>query len=364
MENIYPALYNRFNHVFNVIHSECNNVNIVVSTLSIHACFALLAEGTSGHTFAELQAAFGFGNHPYILDSDLSGFIREILEGKSQSVVVKMDNSIYSCVSIHKDYIDTLRTKYLALAKTVDFASPNTVIEINDRISECTNGLLKNTVGKLSPSTVCVLLNTIYFKGEWKVSFDKSLTSKGAFKSIDGVKQVDFMLNFGLKCGYYLDGEVKYLAIPYKGGDVKFVIEMRTKGTPSDSNHMNVVKTALLTEEVCEVLIPKFKASFKTSLNSIMKKLGVNSIFKPSADFDKISSGSIFVSDIIHQAFIQVDEEGTEAAAVTVIKMEKSVSKAAKKVPVFVADRPFHYHIVNKTKQVILFSGTIYDPQF
>ena len=363
METTNVAISNKLTSLFNTIRSAFKNQNTITSPLCIFSCFALLAEGTTGETFKELQSAFGYESHPTILPQDMNTYLRLLLTGKTNSVLIRMDNSIYSSISINTQYIETLQSKYLSLAKTVDFSDPNTVVDINNRITECTNGLLKDTISQLSADTVCVLVNTIYFKGDWKEAFDKSLTSKGVFKAADGEKHVDFMHHSKLKCGYLEAESFVYLAIPYQGGAVKFVIQMRGDGVIGDSDYNNVVSAANKNEEKCDVKIPKFKASFKTQLNDILKTLGVNGIFKSSPDFQKISDQSIAVSEVIHQAFIQVDEVGTEAAAATVIVMARSM-EMPRPTPVFVADRPFQYHIVDTTNNLVLFSGSISEPKF
>ena len=131
---------------------------------------------------------------------------------------------------------------------------------------------------------MCVLINIIYFKGDWKEAFDKSLTSKGPFKAIEGEKQVDFMHHYKLMCGYLESYGAVYLAIPYRGGRVNFVIEMREDGMIRDSEYTQVLSVANQHQVKYDVRISNFKVSFRSNLNKIMNTLGVRSIYKPSND--------------------------------------------------------------------------------
>ena len=142
MESGYEVISNRLNNIFNVVISDSENKNTVTSPFSIFSCFALLAEGTTGASFSELQSAFGYGNHLSIIQHDILAYIKLLLTGKTDSVVIKMDNSIYSSKPIRTQYIESLRSKHLAVAKTVDFSNARTVVDINNRITECTNGML------------------------------------------------------------------------------------------------------------------------------------------------------------------------------------------------------------------------------
>ena len=366
MESSYVTLSNKLIAVFNAINSAYNNSkNNITSPISLYACFALLAEGTRGKSFSELQSAFGYGNHPAVLNQEMMEYVQNLQAGKSKSVMIRMDNSIYSSVSVKNQYKNDIKTKYLALAKKVDFSNPNTIIEINNRIKECTNGLLKNTITAIDPLTIMVLVNTIYFKGDWKEKFEKSNTVKGVFKMANREKAVDFMCHSKLKCGYLEAGDLKYLSIPYSGGKCVFVVEMRKDGSILDSDYKNVLKVANLNEKECVVRIPRFKAKFKENINKVIKSMGINSIYHTSNDFQNISNGEVLVSQVIHNAFIQVDESGTEAAGATVVFLSKGCSTGKPPSrPVFTADRPFHYHIVDTSNDIILFSGTIHEPKF
>ena len=230
---------------YNKLFEKMSNENIVSSPLSVYTCFALLAEGTQNETLAELRAAFGYGSPPNLLPAAVSNALKAYFGGKNQSVTLKMDNSVYSSTAINPSYIEALRTKYAAHAQQVNFSDPATVSLINTRITEATNGLLKDTISELDPRTVMVLVNTIYFKGKWAAQFNKTDTFKGEFNLSNNIKkQVMYMVNKKAKAAGLSKSGVEYLALPYVGQTVKFVDEMPAKGSLKPSNSAAVLQVA------------------------------------------------------------------------------------------------------------------------
>lgn len=344
--------------------------NMVCSPLSIYVCFALLAEGSSGQSLKEMRELFGYQDGQEILPEEAKKALGVLIhsEGNKDSAkgaIIKMCNSLYTNdkLKIEAKYQELLKQKYKAVAKSADFSAPATLKEINDSITEATNGLLKDTISDLDSMTVCVLINTIYFKGLWENPFKKSNTCKGDFHKSDGsTQQVDFMNASDMYASIISKSGCLYLALPYQGDRVWFVVEMCKETELRESILENVIMAANTATMKSIVSLPKFKAEFKLSLNNTLKEAGLKSIFNPSRDFASIiESDDISVSDVIHQAFIQVDEEGTEAAAATVIKMRLLGYVAT---PEAIINKPFHYHIVDKESNLVMFSGKVECPEF
>ena len=156
-----------------------------------------------------------------------------IFSGKIKGVTLRMSNSIYFNPNsdLNPAYASAVKSNYLAIAETVDFGDSNTIQLINNRITEDTNGLLKNTISKLDSNTICVLVNTIYFKGFWQQKFKVQNTLKGDFTLASyGKIQVDFMQDPNKRVGYLTVSNTTYVAIPYEGNNSSLVIEMRKDG--------------------------------------------------------------------------------------------------------------------------------------
>lgn len=342
--------------------------NVISSPLSVYICLGMLAEGLSGATFKELKDALGYGPESNVVDATITGALAKLSASTNKAAIVKISNSIYSGKNfpLKAAWIQTLLNKYKAVAKSVDFGEPATKQMINDQITEATNGLLKDTIKDIDPATVAVLVNTIYFKGLWAEPFKKESTHKRPFKLVNGTEvSVDFMSNTKLKVPIKQTGALWYMAIPYEGGKVKFVVEMAAKHNllpQSDSSEvLNIAKLGAFQE--VQVYLPKFKSEFKLELKPIMQSVGIRKIFEGGSDFHKISDSQVAVSSILHHAFVIVDEVGTEAAAATVTMMKKSAVRVTDP-KIFEVNKPFHYHIVDTVGGLILFSGTVHQPQF
>ena len=356
-------------HLSKLFHSivAASKQNVISSPLSVYICLGMLAEGLSGATFKELKDGLGFGPESNVVDASITGAIAKLSASTNKAAVVKMSNSIYTGHNfpLKAGWVQTLLNKYKATAKSVDFGQAATKQMINDQISEATNGLLKDTVSDIDPATVAMLVNTIYFKGLWAQPFKKEATHKRQFKLKGGTEvSVDFMSHGKLKVPMQQTGPLWYLAIPYEGGKIMFVVEMAANhDNLAPSVPKEVLKIAKLGafEEV-QVYLPKFKFEFKQELKPMLQSLGINKLFTSGQDFHKISDSPVAVSSVLHHAFVIVDEVGTEAAAATVVTMLKSAVLRQPKV--FEVNKPFHFHIVDTASQVILFSGTVHQPQF
>lgn len=332
--------------------------NSIYSPLSIYSCLAMVAEGTQGQSQTELQQAFGFGPANQVLSPEVVEVLSHFHDSTNQHVVIKMSNSLYADPAHHikEEYKKNVETRHWATASNVNFSDPQTVQVVNDRITQATNGLLKNTIDKFDPSTALVLVNTIYFKGFWAIKFDKSRTRKGFFITADGTEiNIPTMHASKLSVGLHNTDTARYLAIPYQGGELKIVFEV-PNGKLDVSAQDDVLTVASVEEIKYDVSLPKFKATTKLELTSALKAFGVNGIF--TGGLGGIADGPLAVTSVVHQAFIQVDEEGTEAAAATVAIMSRCLP------PSFNVDSPFFYHIVDTKRKLVLFSGTIVKPEF
>jgi len=336
----------------------------ILSPLSIYSALGMLAEGANGVGAEEMKSVFNYGINGEVLPVEVKKAIDAIYAGKVAGVVVKMSNSLYlqNGFPVKQEFKKAVVEKHHAHAENVDFGSPATLDLINNRITESTQGLLKNTITSLNASTACVLVNTIYFKGDWMKGFDQKNTKKVEFFLPDKtVIKVDTMFGSKLKAGVVHAQGVHLLALPYQGGEIKFVVELPTNRVLTASSVDLVLQAASTKEQNVDVWLPKFKASYRQEISNVIKSLGVKSIFTPGS-LAGISDLPLAVSEIIHQAFVQVDEKGTEAAAATVV-MTKCKAAPVPSVE-FKVNSPFFFHIVDIQRNLILFSGSIAKPEF
>ncbi len=364
MENTTSTPVSQFGALFNAVVAQNRNTNVITSPLSVYAALAMVAEGASGNTFKELKEAFGYNKESDVLGTTMSAALVALHGTKStKGITIKMSNALYTCPNceLKQTYITAVKSKHHAFAETVDFTRKETEDLINKRISDATEGLIKDTVKGLDGSTVAVLVNTIYFKGLWDEPFKKENTIPGDFTLSDGSKtKVTFMHNSKMKSYIEQTAKSHFCSLPYVGEQYVLVIEMPNDGQLVKSDFTKVIKVAQSYPSKCSITIPKFKAEFKCQLKQILENLGVRGIFTASKDLHKLADSPVFVSSVIHQAFIQVDEEGTTAAAVTVAVLSRSAAIS----PSFVANKPFFFHIVDKKAGLVLFSGALEKPSF
>lgn len=356
------SVTNSLVNVFEKLKPNAAGASLVSSPLSVYLCLALLGEGLTGASLAQLQQLFGYGNQTPIVPASILQALTSLTSGQNKNLLVAISNSVYTSKSspLKQSWVDILRTRYQAHAEAVDFGDNQTLALINGRITQATHGVLKNTIQKLNADTVSVLVNTIYFKGSWVRSFDPKETKPATFTKSDGKQiQVPFMHASNCQWALKSGATAEYLALPYVGGNIKFVVELFHSKKLDKSSSQDILAVAKQTDtEKVNIAIPKFKCETRLDLIPTLQSLGIQGIFSAGPDFQKISDSPVSVTQVIHQAFVQVDEVGTEAAAATVVVMSRCLPEQ------FKANSPFSFHIVDAASQIILFSGAVDSPQF
>lgn len=365
MQNAIEAQQGKLMTLFAHMFAFSGKKNTISSPLSVYSCLAMLAEGASGQSFNELSNVFGYQGNGQLFPANIQKALAAMHSNENKAVIIKMSNMLYASTQfpLKPGYTQAVVSKHWATAENVSFFDPTVKDRINDKISQSTNGLIKNCISQLSADTQAVLVNTIYFKGLWKKEFEKSNTRKEPFTRVAGDKvNVDFM-NGKLKASIFETTVSKYLALAYKGDQVKFVIELPKSRELSQTDVGAVLTVAKNHEQEVRVFLPKFKFEFKCEqLLEVLKNLGVVGVTK-GLGLEKISDAPIALSQVIHQAFVQVDEEGTEAAAATVAIMTRCAVIHQQPIE-FRADSPFFFHIVDVANDVVLFSGAVQEPKF
>ena len=366
MQHSAPSLaaQNKLITLFGHVFAKSGMQNTITSPLSMYACLAMLAEGSSGQTYDELARVFGYVSEGQVIDPAMANALESLHAGCGKGAVIKMCNMLFvnKMCPLKADFIKTVVTKHRAAAENVDFGDASTTVKINSKIEQSTNGLIKDCITDLSADTACVLVNTIYFKGIWKKKFDKSRTGLDVFTLADG-KTVDVEFMAGeMSAALFTTTEAKYLSLPYEGNRIKFVVELPTKKKLTQLDAGAVIKVATESSvETVDVNMPRFKFEFKTDLIPVLEGLGIKGAIDGTG-MHKMTNSDVRVSKVIHQAFIQVDEEGTEAAAATAIVMLTYC------MPMpsirFDVDSPFFFHIVDSATSTILFTGAVQKPEF
>lgn len=338
----------------NVAANTDKNENLVISPYSAGVALSMLAEGAEGQTKEEFNAAL---NSCIFKAEDL---------GSSDTVVVKSANSLWvdDNFSIRNRYLFLLQKDFDALATVLNFSDPSTVQAINNWCSEHTNGKIKDIIDRLSPGSVMVLANALYFNAPWLNPFEKNLTAKATFNGSVCQSEVDMMFRRG-HMNYAEYQGCQLVELPYEGGRYSMFVLLPAQGM--DVNDIVGYLNEDLYNEAIKALAPKEvllkmpKAKLETSLllNQTLASMGIKSAFTSAADFKGIAEmGPLVLDQVKQKCYVDISESGTEAAAVTVAQVRMTSVRPSSFVTMTV-DRPYLFFIVDKQNSNVMFAGRV-----
>jgi len=339
--------------------------NIFFSPTSISTAFAIAYEGAQGNTAKEMEEVFGFDPDDEQRRSEFAN-MQASLNPADQKFKLRLANALWLAQGFEPlvEYVDVARTYYDSKVDTVDFASDEAINTINGWVDTKTEGKIEKLFEQLDPNTQLVITNAIYFKGNWTFPFDKDRTRDANFM-INPQKTVQVpTMSRDFTYNYTSNDQVQILELPYQGDRLSMLIFLPNEidGLVSLENSLTVEKIEQWKSELSEqrlfIQIPKFKLETNYDLKASLPEIGMPSAFSISdADFSGITgSRGLYIEQAIHKAFVDVNEEGTEAAAATGIVMDQSMP------PEFRADHPFMFLIQDNETGSILFMGRVAVP--
>jgi len=353
--------------------NENDDGNIFFSPYSISTALAMTYEGARGETADEMQKVFHFPENESVRRG---GFARiyNLLNKKDKEYQLHTANALWAQYDYQflPEYIATVDNYYGGKVTNVDFKTKTEEVRqmINQWVEDQTNDKIKDIIppGVLSSMTRLVLSNAIYFKGTWVKEFEKRETHDAPFRTNPDKTVTAKMMQRNdkdAKFNYYENEELQVLEMLYKGEELSMLVLL-----PKDENlqkleaSLSVEKLnefrSNLRERKIDVYMPKFTFETKYFMKETLSDLGMPTAFKwPGADFSGMDgTTNLFISSVIHQAFVEVNEEGTEAAAATVVVMELGAMIGND----FRADHPFIFIIQERETGSILFIGRVVDP--
>lgn len=351
-----------------VIENSTESENVIISPLSISSALSMTLNGANGSTrIAMLDALRMNGLTPEVINNSYKD-LTEALLNVDKRVLISIANSVWTekNFTVKKPFTNILTQYYNAESKSFDINDPLIPNQINSWIESKTNGLIKKMIDMLDQDTKMLLINAIYFKGKWNSQFDKEKTVQGSFYKSGGVTVQVPMMKQTSEYKIY-NGEGFTLAeFPY--GQANFVMDILL---PDDRNGIKSIMPlindnsykgwiSLRSERKTDVTFPKFKYGYKKDLNDILTGMGMGIAFTDNADFSNISDIDLLISIVKHQAFIETNEEGTEAAAATVVGISTTSMPADPYI--LNIDHPFLYIIREISTNSILFMGRVGDP--
>jgi serine protease inhibitor len=344
--------------------------NIIISPLSISYALSMTLNGAHGATReAMLGALRVHGITPEEINTACKD-LTEALINVDKRVIMSIANSVWTekDFNVKQAFIDILTEYYNAESRDFDITDPTVPDKVNEWIEDKTNGLIKDMLDELPDNSVMLLINAIYFKGKWKSQFEADETQDQPFYMNSGSSaQVPTMMQ---KSDFkVLDGDGFIMGeFPYGQGN--FVMDIIL---PDERNGLSALLPSItddtfagwvdqLSEREVDLLLPRFKYDFRKGLVEILTDMGMGIAFTDGADFTNIADfPPLLISDVLHQAFIETNEEGTEAAAATIVIV--GTTSAGPTAFTFNANHPFIYIIREVTTGSIIFMGRVGDPR-
>ena len=348
--------------LFREVNARKAGENVFISPFSAAMALGMTLNGAAGATAEEMRATLGLaGRSPQEINESYRD-LTELLLSLDRSVDVRIANAVFhrSDFPVEPSFVETSRTWFDAEVTALDFGSPSALAAVNGWASRATNGRIEQVVDRVEPNTVMFLLNALYFKGSWRSQFDPRRTSAQPFRQADGTTATVQMMSqerAPVRVGRTADG-AQVAELPYGNGAWAMTIVLPAAGRSVDDEVAALTPArweallAGLEEAKVTLELPRFRLSYEDSWNDVLSAMGMPSAFGAGADFSRMGPG-LLIDYVKQNAFVEVNEEGTEAAAVTTVAMVDSAPES------FRVDRPFLFAIRERLSGTVLFVGKV-----
>jgi serpin B len=344
--------------------------NIIISPLSVSTALGMTLNGANGSTYTQMKNTLQLSGNTQTEVNQSFQNLNNILNSADPKVTFTTDNSIWcrQGLSFEQSFLGVNKKYFNAYVQTLNFGDPASIVIINNWVSNNTNGKITQIIDKIEADAVMFLINAIYFKAEWQNKFDSLLTRPRLFNMSAGSQVQCLMMNQQNNFNYYKGTSYGALEIPYGNGNYDMLIILPNDNI--DLNHLlsqvngNLLYqiNAGLAKHQVNLYLPRFQVYFNLLLNNPLINIGMVDAFGPGADFSNISKTlKLFISKVIHKTYIKVGEEGTEAAAVTAVVIDKAINHSTE-IETFSVDHPFIFLITEKNSGAILFAGKVVNP--
>lgn len=344
-----------------------NDKNLFLSPLSVSMAIGMTSNGSNGQTLTDIRQAMNFNG---FTEDQVNSYYHKLiteLPALDPKATLKIANSIWYRTGFTPipAFLQTNSSNYNAQVQGVDFKLAATKDQINKWVSDQTNSKITKIVDQIPGDVVMYLINAIYFKSSWKNRFDVAKTQKADFHNASGSTiQADFM-NSDTHYNVAVTNDATVVELPYANERYSMVL-VSPKGATTVKDYVTGLDsakwrslTANLQDTRSFIALPKFKFSYEIKLNNILSTLGMASAFSTKADFTRINAaGGLSITEVKHKTYVDVNEEGTEAAAVTSV----SVGLTAVQEFSYKFDHPFIFAIREMKTGLILFTGVVNDP--
>lgn len=342
--------------------------NIFISPLSISMALAMTLNGAAGSTETAMRQTLRADDLTENERNEAYQSLIALLMSIDKSIQMEIANSIWirQGFEVEPAFIDTNQDYFGATVQTLDFGNPSTLSVINNWVKQKTRGKIEKILDSIPAETVMYLMNAVYFKGDWVYQFDKELTADKEFHpSATASSPCKMMIQTNDAFRYFQDETMQAIDLPYGNGQFSMTVLLPAPGlSPQELIAKMNAKTlqelpSRFSAQRGTLELPKFKLEYEETLNQALSVMGMGVAFSDQADFTRINkAGGLLISEVRHKTFVQVDEEGTEAAAVTAVSIG-TTSIGPDPGFFMTVDRPFLFFIREKSTGTALFMGTV-----
>lgn len=345
------------------------DTNVFISPISVAIALAMTYNGARGTTEQEIAEVLGLDGLSLKEINEANQLLLSIGNNLASQIQIAFANSLWvkQGIALDEDFVQRLKVAYLSEVASLDFVNPQAATTINRWVAEKTQEKIKELVlPSQVKAAIVVLINAIYFKGIWTQQFDKARTKERPFTLLDGSLKSHPMMSQSGRYLYYEKERFQSVSLPYGDGRVSMYIFL-----PKESSSIEEFQTLLTVENwqswisrfhemEGDIELPRFKVEYGKVLNDALIALGMGEAFSGNANFEGMSEEPLTISEVIHKAFIEVNEEGSEATAATAVVMTRGFGSMSKFR--MIVDRPFFYAIRDSQTGTLLFMGFVLNP--
>jgi len=346
----------------------------MISPLSVSLALAMTYNGADGDTKEAMEKTLELNGLTVDEINENYKILIDALASVDPKVLMNIANSIWyeQIFEVEQDFINVNQNYFYAEVSPLDFTNPDAVTTINNWVADKTNDKITEIINEIPPLAVMYLINAIYFKGIWKYEFDESDTEEKSFYLSDGTTKDVPMMVQEASFNFFSNDIMQAVEMPYGAGNYSMIILLpQYSKTPDDiigqltNENWNSWLSEFYEAEKVQIHLPKFKFEYKNLLNDELINMDMGIAFSGSADFSKINPfEQLFISRVIHKSFIEVNEEGTEAAAVTAVEISLTSSGGGEGAIFFHVNQPFIFAIKEKYTNTIVFMGRVMEPKY
>ena len=342
--------------------------NMMLSPLSASAALTMLLNGCNTQTYDQIRDMLGYKDLSLEeINSAYQSLVTQLLE-VDPGVKLALANAVFyrHDFSFKAPYLEAMNKSFDAEISGLDFSSPTALETINGWASDKTNGKIDKVLTEIDPLTVMFLMNALYFKGTWTYQFKPENTVDGTFHLEDGSEITVAMMSEKIGVKSYYNTNYQAIELPYGSKNFAMIIilpdilldQYLEEFGPDDWEAMTSSIDSTVVPEDKDIFLPKFKFEYEKNLNEQLKALGMTDAFMENmADLSGISDSKLYVDFVKQNTFIELNEEGTEAAAVTTIGIYNSINE-------FIVNKPFIFAIRERTTNTLLFIGKVEQPEY